>query len=137
MMDNRRLLKNYVLNPRYQFKYIALTVLGGLVVTIMNSVMFYLFTRENYALLVDLSPMTDEVKAQLYAELRHILVWLAVSRVAFLSAPTGRAARCCSGRAAAAACRRRPRTSRPARWKPGFVFALEMTFKRSHHRSIR
>jgi signal transduction histidine kinase len=37
---------------------------------------FYHFTKENYQILVDLSPMDDDVKVQLYHELNKILMYL-------------------------------------------------------------
>lgn len=83
-MNNRRHLKNYLLNPRFQLKYVTLAVTGGLLVTVIYGFVFYTFTRENYALLVDLAPMTEEVKVQLYSELRQIMFWLAVSSAVFM-----------------------------------------------------
>jgi len=40
---------------------------------LLNASVFYYFIRENYKILVDMSPMEDEVKAQLYRELYQIL----------------------------------------------------------------
>ena len=72
---HQRKLVNLIINPRYQLKYILWTGLTGLTLTAINASIFYTYIRENYQVLVDLSPMEDEVKAQLYREL-HQVVWL-------------------------------------------------------------
>ena len=51
---------------------------------LVNSSIFYIFTRENYTILVDLSPMDDATKKQLYLELRQILGWLLLGNACFL-----------------------------------------------------
>lgn len=83
-MNNRRKVRNLLLNPRFQLKYIALTGAAGLLLALVNAGVFYFFTRENYAILVDLAPMTDEVKVQLYSELRQIVTLLTLSSVGFV-----------------------------------------------------
>lgn len=80
----QRRLKNYWLNPSYQRRYIFRMVCVGLVLVAFNAAVFYTFTRENYAILVDLSPMTDEAKALLYKELRQIIGYLVMGGVGFL-----------------------------------------------------
>jgi len=73
MAHNRRQLKNFLINPRYQFKYVFWVSLTGMLLILLNASVFYYFIRENYKILVDMSPMEDEVKAQLYRELYQIL----------------------------------------------------------------
>ena len=68
-----RSLKNLILFPRYQFRIVFLTVLASFFLTCLHSLVFYLFTRENYKILVDLSPMEENVKQQLYYELQQII----------------------------------------------------------------
>lgn len=82
---NKRRLKRLWLNPGYQAKYILWITLTGLILVAFQSLIFYMFTRENYALLVELSPMSDDAKAQLYRELKHILLLLGGGSLAFLS----------------------------------------------------
>jgi signal transduction histidine kinase len=50
----------------------------------MNSLVFYTFTKENYKILVDLSPMEDAVKHQLYLELNQIILLLTAASTASL-----------------------------------------------------
>jgi methyl-accepting chemotaxis protein len=82
---NRRKIKNYLITPDYQLKYCFWLGATGVLLTAINSTVFYLYIRENYATLVDLSPMTDAAKAQLYSELNRILISLGIISVAFLA----------------------------------------------------
>lgn len=74
--NSKRKLRNLLINPRYQLRYIFWMSFTSLVLTFFNSAVFYLFLRQNYKILVDLSPMEDEVKVQLYRELHHVVFWL-------------------------------------------------------------
>lgn len=80
----KRRLRNLLINPSYQLKYLFWLTLSGLVLVFLNAYSFYSYTRENYDLLVDLSPMTDEAKAQLYLELNQIVFRLGLISVGFL-----------------------------------------------------
>jgi methyl-accepting chemotaxis protein len=82
---NRRNLKNLLINPDYQLRYVFWLGITGLSLTAFNASLFYYYVRENYALLVELSPMTDEAKAQLYRELNEIVVKLAGISLLFLA----------------------------------------------------
>jgi methyl-accepting chemotaxis protein len=80
--SHQRRWKNLLVNRAYQTKYIFwVTASGGLLV-LLNAATFYFFIRENYSVLVELSPMTQDAKDVLYAELRQVLMILTV--VAFL-----------------------------------------------------
>jgi methyl-accepting chemotaxis protein len=81
---NRRKLKNYLINPEYQLKYVFWLGATGLLLTAINSSVFYLYIRENYSTLVELSPMTDAAKSQLYAELNQIVISLIVVSAVFM-----------------------------------------------------
>lgn len=69
---NNRKIKNYLIHPRFQFKFVILGALSGMVISLFNALVFYLFTRENYLILVDLAPMSEDVKLQLHSELRTV-----------------------------------------------------------------
>ena len=84
----QRKLQNYWINPEFQKKYVFWIFLVGVVLAVSNSGVFYFFTRENYALLVDLSPMTDDVKLQLYSELKQIIAFLFIGNTVFLGLVT-------------------------------------------------
>ena len=79
-----RSIKNIMINPAYQMRYIGWLTGTGLTLVLMNSLTFYLFTKENYSLLVDLGPMTDEAKQQLYSELGQIIMYLVLGSTIFL-----------------------------------------------------
>jgi methyl-accepting chemotaxis protein len=79
-----RSVKNLVINARYQMKYIFWLSSTGLVLMLANSATFYFFVKENYDLLVELSPMSDEAKQQLYRELYQIIGYLVVGNLTFL-----------------------------------------------------
>ena len=85
MRDYQRKLKNLLINPKYQIKYIFWISLTGLGLVALNAGLVYHYVSENYAILVDLSPMTDEAKAQLYRELREIIIKLSLISIGFLS----------------------------------------------------
>lgn len=80
----KRSLKNLWLNPAFQGRYIFWVTITGVLLVSINAATFYLFTRENYAILVDLSPMTNEAKAQLYKELWQIIGYLLGGSFLFL-----------------------------------------------------
>ena len=70
----RRKLRNFIILPRYQGRYILWITFTGLVLTLLNSGVFFWYMSENYRLLVEMSPMDEEVKAQLFGEL-HEIIW--------------------------------------------------------------
>ena len=73
-----RSLKNILINPAYQIKYIFYVSTTGILLIAANASIFYAYIKENYATLIDLSPMEDNVKAELYHELNVIFLKLAV-----------------------------------------------------------
>ena len=87
-MNRQRKIKNFWINPKFQKKYVWWISLTGMGLSATNSAVFYFFTRENYSLLVDLSPMTDEAKVQLYQELWQILGYLIAGNLAFMAMVT-------------------------------------------------
>ncbi|MGK5088941.1 methyl-accepting chemotaxis protein [Bdellovibrionota bacterium FG-2] len=84
--SSQRKLRNLLINPRYQVKYIFWTTFTGLFLIFINSMVFYVFIRENYKILVDMSPMEDEAKALLYRELHQIVFLLGGFSTVFLVA---------------------------------------------------
>ena len=84
MSSKNRSLKNILINPAYQFKYVVWVSLTGFTLIAANALIFYTYIKENYMLLVDLSPMDDAAKAQLYHELQEILIKLGVVSFIFL-----------------------------------------------------
>lgn len=83
-MNNRRQLKNILINPRYQLKYIFWLSATGLLLTVINCTIFYVFIKENYSILVELVPMPENVRNQLYSELFQIVGYLALVSFIFL-----------------------------------------------------
>ena len=82
--DQRR-LPNFLINPSYQFKYVFWITFTGITLLILNSSVFYYFIKQNYKILVDLSPMEDVVKVQLHRELKQILVYLTSFSILFIA----------------------------------------------------
>lgn len=80
----KRSLRNLFINPRYQLRYVFWLGASGLGLIGMYSLLFYRYVRENYAILVDLSPMNEEAKAQLYRELTEVIVRISAFSVVFL-----------------------------------------------------
>ncbi len=84
LFHKQRKLRNIIINPQYQFRYIAWVSLTGVFLLILNSSVFYYYIKQNYKILVDLSPMEDEVKIQLYRELHQIVLYLGLFSFTFI-----------------------------------------------------
>ena len=84
MSSKNRSLKNLLINPAYQFKYVLWVSLTGFTLIAANALIFYTYIKENYMLLVDLSPMDDASKTQLYHELNEILIKLGLVSFVFM-----------------------------------------------------
>lgn len=83
-LKTNRKLKNILINPSYQIRYVFWLSLTGLSLIALNASIFYFKMKENYEVLVDLSPMTDDSKKQLYTELNHVVITLVISSIIFL-----------------------------------------------------
>lgn len=81
----KRRLRNILINPGYQLKYLFWLTFTGMSLVTINAYFFYYSTKENYDILVDLSPMTSEAKAQLYYELHWTIFRLAGFSLLFLA----------------------------------------------------
>lgn len=82
---HQRSIKNILINPKYQFKYTFWLTASGLLLVLLNALMFYFKIKENYDILVELSPMTDDAKAQLYHELRMVILQLSGTSLVFVA----------------------------------------------------
>ncbi len=80
----QRQLKNLIINPKFQLRYTLWVTGTGLTLITVNAIVIYHYISENYLTLVDLSPMTDEAKAQLYSELHHFIYILGGISIAFI-----------------------------------------------------
>lgn len=83
-VKNRRQWRRFLINPRYQLKYILWIIGTGILLTVLNSSIFYHYIKENYAILVELAPMTDDARNQLYGELYKIAFALRITSVLFI-----------------------------------------------------
>lgn len=84
MSKNQRKLRNFIINPKFQMKYIFWVTMGGLTVMTGYAFIFYYFVKENYMILVDMADMTKEAKDLLYHELHVIILLLIAFSVLFL-----------------------------------------------------
>ena len=84
MSAKNRSFKNFLINPAYQIKYIFWVSTAGITLIACNAIIFYSYIKENYSLLVDLSPMDDAAKHQLYSELNAILIKLGLVSFVFV-----------------------------------------------------
>lgn len=80
--DSGRTLRGVLVNPRLQLKFIALSGGAALVVGGVFFGVVYYFVKENYELLVNLSPMSEEARVQLQKELK--LLWATMLLFYFL-----------------------------------------------------
>lgn len=84
-VKNQRKLGRILINPGFQIKYILWSAFMGICLSATSALVFFLYISENYALLVDLSPMTDEAKMLLETELQEIWIILLLASVGFVS----------------------------------------------------
>ena len=84
MGKEQRKLRNFIINPKFQFRYILFTTMWGLALVIINASVFYSFISENYEVFIELNDITDEAKAVLYQELYQIIYILIGLSITFL-----------------------------------------------------
>jgi len=88
-MKQNRSLKNLIIDPTYQLKYIFWLTVPGILLVLLNASIFYYYIQENYAILVELSPISDEARGQLNTELRQIIFYLGAVSLLFITAVSG------------------------------------------------
>ncbi len=81
---NRRQLKNFLLYPRYQIKYVLGQVITALVLVFLNLFVFYYFVFKHYDEFLRLSLIEENIKLLLYQQLNVVVVFLALFSVFFL-----------------------------------------------------
>lgn len=84
MSVRRRRLKNFWINNEYQGRYVLSLIVSSLLALLVFATVFYLFTKENYEVLVELSPMTPEVYNELQSELISIALYIGLTGFVFL-----------------------------------------------------
>jgi nitrogen fixation/metabolism regulation signal transduction histidine kinase len=84
MSKANRKLKNFIINPKFQMKYLFWITANSLVLMLGYIYIFYKYTKENYTYLVDMLDMTAEARNQMHAELNQILYTLIFFSVIFL-----------------------------------------------------
>jgi methyl-accepting chemotaxis protein len=83
-MSKKRKFKQILINPGFQLRYIFWLTTSGFILVLINAMIAYSYIRENYITLVELSPMTDQTRALMYAELRNLILALSVTSLCFL-----------------------------------------------------
>jgi methyl-accepting chemotaxis protein len=81
---NNRKIKNFLINKKFQIKYLVSHLALAFVLIASYCFVFYKYINENYQVLVDLAPMSDDVKKLLYGELHQIYFLLAIFTLVFL-----------------------------------------------------
>jgi methyl-accepting chemotaxis protein len=79
----QRRFSNLLINPRYQLRYVLWLTLQGILLVALYSALVYSYVRENYSILVELSPISDEARGLLYRELTEIIVRLGLLSALF------------------------------------------------------
>jgi len=82
--SNKRHFANLLINPGYQLKYSGYLLLSALLLTVINALIVSSYLRENYTILVALSPMNDASKSQLMQELRQLKIAIGLTSTGFL-----------------------------------------------------
>lgn len=84
MLSKRRKLRNFWINSVYQGRYVLSLIFSSVIALLCFGVVFYLFTVENYEVLIELSPLTSEAYDELKRELALIAVYLSIVGVVFI-----------------------------------------------------
>jgi len=79
-----RQLRNLLINPRFQLKYLAWIFFSGLAVLVANAWIFYAYVHKNYSVLVELAPMTEDIRTQLFKELQQVVFAVSIASCVFL-----------------------------------------------------
>lgn len=82
----KRSFKNILINPKYQIKYIFYISTSALLIVLFYSFITYYYIHENYALIIDLAPITEEAKSQLQKELIQLILHIAGISSLFITA---------------------------------------------------
>ena len=72
--SKKRYIKNLLINPRYQIKYSFYLSTTAVALVVIYSTLTYHYVSENYSYIIDLAPITDDVKTQLYQELSGLII---------------------------------------------------------------
>ena len=80
----KRQFKNYIIDSKYQMKYTFWLSFSGMALILLNASIFYRYIRENYLILVEMSPMTEEAKTQLFSELHEVIIGLGAVSAVFI-----------------------------------------------------
>lgn len=84
MTAQRRNLKNYWIDGRYQGRYMAAMVSTSAVCMMVFGLVFYSFIRDNYNTIIELFPVTQEMQQQLRLELKILIFNILFSSTVFL-----------------------------------------------------
>lgn len=86
MSSRRRNLKNLWLNPSYQGKYIALLAMSCLLAMICYGSVFYVFVKDAFDTLMELTPLSGSAQANLKEEFQQTILILSITSLFFLVA---------------------------------------------------
>jgi HAMP domain-containing protein len=83
MGTNRRQLRLLLLNTSYQLKFVILAAGSSFLLAATNAAIFYHFAQDNYAMLINMSPMTPDAKEQIYHGLHQMVLLLSAFTILF------------------------------------------------------
>jgi methyl-accepting chemotaxis protein len=86
MTNNRRQASRLFINKSFQTKVILMSSGVGLLVSVAYGLVFYTLIKDNYEILVDLSPMVEASRDVLRHELHQMMLFLIMGTVLFLVA---------------------------------------------------
>ena len=84
MSQQKRQLKNFLINPKYQAKYIFWLTGTGFALILVLLGLIYFYVKENYDLLILHSPMTEEARQFLIEEVKTLIVLVVGGSTFFL-----------------------------------------------------
>ena len=85
-LRERRSFRNYIVEPKFQHRYLRFLIGSSLVPVIFTITVITYFLNENYALLVDLASLDESAQALLRKEYQLLVVSITASFVVFIFA---------------------------------------------------
>jgi nitrate/nitrite-specific signal transduction histidine kinase len=71
---HKRYVKNYLINPRFQLKYVFWMISTGAALALTYSMLFYNYAKQSYDLIIELSKVPKETQLMMHQELGRVML---------------------------------------------------------------
>jgi len=83
IVKHRRQIKNIIINPKFQIKFIITMSLGAIVLTLCYNYIFYNFIQEHYFAILKYSDVHPQMKNEIIEQMSSIYFYLSLLSLAF------------------------------------------------------